>query len=163
MIWPFASKPTTQRPLENPKLKAALTAHEQEQSPQSHLRLLQELNLAKYLMAAIDDEVKFVHNPKTGLPTVDPDSTFKLLLSSAPNGEPLLALFTDYEELESWAKGKSSASWVATAQDTWVLASKFAVGVVVNPSGAGWVMGGESIQWLQENLGFFGTRIFLYK
>jgi hypothetical protein len=151
MIWPFASKPIKQQSLENTKLNAALSAHENEQSPQSHLRLLQELNLAKYLMAAIDDEVKFVHNPKTGLPTVDPASTFKLLLSGSPNGEPLLALFTDYEELESWAKGKSSASWVATAQDTWTLASKFAAGVIVNPAGASWVMGRESIEWLQKH------------
>lgn len=35
-------------------------------------------------MAAVDDEVKFIHNPKTGLPTVDPQSTFKLLLSGSP-------------------------------------------------------------------------------
>jgi hypothetical protein len=151
MIWPFASKLAKQKPLENPKLKAVLTAHEQEQSPQSHLRLLQELNLAQYLMAAIDDEVKFIHNPKTGRPTVDPDSTFKLLMSGSPNGEPLLTLFTDHEELDSWAKGKSSASWVATAQDAWTMASKLAAGVIVNPAGAGWVMGEESIQWLQKH------------
>lgn len=161
MIWPFTKKKTNEKvdthakesvtTISNSKLKAALNAHEQLQTPQSHLQLLQELNLARYLIASIDDEVKFINNSETNEPIIGQDSTFKFLLCSHPDGKPLLTLFTDYQELESWAKDKSNSSWVVSAQEAWGFSQKLSIGVIVNPSGAGWIMGQESITWLQKH------------
>jgi hypothetical protein len=137
--------------VENPRLKEAIVAHEAQRNPQSHLRLLQELNTARYLAAAQDDAVKFSVNQHTGLRTVDSDSRFKILMAAAPNGQPLLALFTDYAELHAWAQDKATASWSFAAQEAWAFALAVSAGVIVNPTSAAWVMGAEHIQWLQQH------------
>ena len=153
MIWSRKPKLSASNPshIENPRLKEALAVHEAQHSQQSHLRLLQELNTARYLAAAQDDAVKFSVNQKTGLRTVDPESRFKILMAAAPNGQPLLALFTDYAELHTWAKDKATASWLFAAQEAWAFAHAVSAGVIVNPTGAAWVMGAEHIQWLQQH------------
>ncbi len=155
MIWPFKSKPSSggadRAPVENPRLKEALAAHETQGNPKSHVRLLQELNTARYLAAAQDDAVKYVVDKSTGLRTIDPESRFKILMAAAPNGQPLLALFSDYAELNTWAKDKSTASWLFSAQEAWAFAQAISAGVIINPSGAGWVMGAEHIEWLQKH------------
>jgi type III secretion system (T3SS) SseB-like protein len=155
MIWPFKSKSSltdaNERPIENPRLRDALAAHEKYRSQQTHLRLLQELNAARYLAACQDDAVKYVTDQTTGSKTIDPESRFKILMASAPNGERLVALFTDYAELTAWAGGKAAASWSFRAQEAWSFAQSASAGVIVNPGGAAWVMGPEHIEWLQKH------------
>lgn len=137
--------------MENPRLKEALAAHEKQRSQQTHIRLLQELNTARYLASCQDDAVRYATDPATGSRTIDPESRFKILMASAPNGQPLLALFTDYAELSTWVNGKATASWSFRAQEAWAFAQSASVGVIVNPASAGWVMGTEHIEWLQKH------------
>ena len=95
--------------------------------------------------------MKYQTDGITGLRSIDPESRFKILMSGTPNGEPLLALFTDYAEMNAWAKGKSTASWSFSAQEAWAFAKSVSAGIIINPNSAGWVMGAESIEWLQKN------------
>ena len=154
MIWPFKSKETASNAAgagsDNNRLKQALQNHESQRTPQSHLVLLKQLNSAHYLAAAQDGAVKYQTDSTTGLRSIDPESRFKILLAGSPSGEPLLALFTDYAELETWSKGKATASWSFSAQEAWVFAKSVSVGIIVNPTSAGWVIGLETIEWLQK-------------
>ena len=155
MIWPFKHKSAESRvshaAVENQRLKNALSAHEAERSGPSHLRLLQELNTARYLAAAQDDGVKYVVDPSTGTRSIDPESRFKILLARAPDGQALLALFTDSAELKAWAKDKAPATWTFAAQEAWAFALAVSAGVIVNPSSTAWVMGAEHIEWLRKH------------
>jgi hypothetical protein len=150
-MWPFKQKDKIV-PTSNPSLKFALEQYKNYQTPENHLKLLAELNKARYLVPILDDEVKAQFNEEGRLLSIDPESKFKAVLTSNANGQPILPVFTDREEMKVWTELPVS-SFTMSAQELWSFseAGGYISEVVLNPAGICWVMGREHIDWLKEH------------
>jgi hypothetical protein len=150
-MWPFKRKDKIDS-TSNPSLKFALDQYKKSETPENHLKLLAELNKARYLVPILNDEVKVQFDEKGKLLSIDPESKFKAVLTSNASGQPILPVFTDREEMKAWTELPVS-SFTMSAQELWSFSEVggYISEVVLNPAGICWVMGREHIDWLIEH------------
>lgn len=131
-----ATKPPVdlRKPVENPKLVAALARLEKEQSKESRAELTQRLREAVYLIPILKDELKATEPDKDGKRIVTEDSKLSILAASDPEGHTILPIFTDWNAIKEWTK-RPVNTLVMAARDVWpfVLSHPEYAGAVLNP------------------------------
>ena len=139
------------KPVENPKLKKAISDYYQLQNSQTESQLVKELNQAIYIVAIITDEMKTSEVDKDGKTTIQKGSLIKFLLVYDSENNPLLPLFTDWDEIRKWTK-EDVGGMVMPASDAWDFVEKDGQykGVVINPGGKSWQMNIEQIQAVKK-------------
>ncbi len=133
--------------IENPRLKSALTAHLAAPSEPTLTAVVMELNRAFYLLPLHASETSGNLNLSEGSET-----EVNVMICRGEDGRTLLPLFTDLEELQAWTD-QPVTPLALPARDAWGFAdtANGYVGVVVNPSGDGFILEPQHLDWLKAN------------
>jgi len=123
------------KPVENPRLVAALVAFEKNQGDGTRQTLWRELKSAVYLIPVRADKLATTPPDKSGKMTVTEDSPISFFMSPDKAGNPFLPIFTDWQEIAKFTKEPVS-TLVMPADDLWgfVLNQKNFHGAVLNPA-----------------------------
>ena len=122
------------KPVENPRLVAALGAFEKNQGDDTRRTLWKELKSAVYLIPVRVDKLATTPSDKSGKMTVTEDSPISFFVSADKAGNPFLPIFTDWQEIAKFTKEPVNTI-VMPADDLWgfVLNQKSFHGAVLNP------------------------------
>jgi len=123
------------KPVENPRLVAALVAFEKNQGDETRQTLWKELKSAVYLIPVRADKLATTPPDKSGKMTVTEDSPISFFMSPDKAGNPFLPIFTDWQEIAKFTKEPVNTV-VMPADDLWgfVLNQKGFHGAVLNPA-----------------------------
>jgi len=123
------------KPVENPRLVAALVAFEKNQGDETRQTLWKELKSAVYLIPVRADKLATTPPDKSGKKTVTEDSPISFFMSPDKAGNPYLPIFTDWQEIVKFTKEPVS-TLVMPGDDLWafVLNHKSFHGAVLNPA-----------------------------
>ncbi|MCG8405817.1 MAG: SseB family protein [Phycisphaerales bacterium] len=141
-MWPFSKQPRNSitppvdldTPVTNPELVKAVDVFAVEQGPEQLEALLTALTQAVFLIATLMDEAKFAINKDQGSGTMEKGSRIKILEVEGPNGERVLPLFTDWDEIRKFTDQQVS-TLVMPASQAWSFALQNYGAAVVNPGG----------------------------
>lgn len=136
------------KPVENPRLVAALKRAADDDSDEAKDRLFREIQRANFLVAIYTDEMRFSPTPTPGHMIIQQGSRIKVLSLEA-GGENYLPLFTDWAAIRAYTDDKVN-TLVFPAADAWLFALKDKAyqGVVINPAGDALPMDREMLEYL---------------
>lgn len=123
------------KPVENPRLLAALAAFEKNQGNETRQTLWKELKSAVYLIPVRADKLATTPPDKSGKMAVTEDSPISFFISADTDGNPFLPVFSDWQEIAKFTKEPVNTI-VMPADDLWgfVLNQKNFHGAVLNPA-----------------------------
>ncbi|WP_158224657.1 SseB family protein [Agaribacterium haliotis] len=127
------SKPSLDKPIENPSLLAAMERVARDGSDEAKDALLLQLQQADFLAAIFPDELE-ISDGKNNESTIEKGSSFGVL-SSRSEGKHFLVLFTDWKALAAYTDKKVSG-WVLPSKQAWAFALQGETydGIVINPA-----------------------------
>lgn len=138
------------KPVENPKLVAAIDRLLSDSSNKAKDELLLELNRANFLAAIFTDEMHTSEPDKDGKTVIEKDSLIKVLNTSDADGNTYLPLFTDWKEIKKYID-KPVNTLILPASDAWDWALKMGDyhGIVINPGHNALPLNIEQIKYLK--------------
>jgi hypothetical protein len=123
------------RPIENPSLVEAIEAHAGGPDPRSLRALLEEILKSTLLMAIRTDRPQGDAGDATSMEKLEKGATIQILHVTNDQGLKLLALFSDWEQLNAFGQG-FDASVAAAKQALNFALSQGYDGLVINPGGS---------------------------
>jgi hypothetical protein len=162
MFWPFKKQKRattgmelfeTNKPVENPKLRAAMDAYLKSKNLSTETDLGLQLNSAIFLVVIISDEMHTTPVDLKGHTTITKGSLLKFPYCYSKENDPFLPVFTDWKEIRYWTDQNVSAI-VMPAKELWdfALGIENTFGVVINPGTQGWEMRKENLQALKSDI-----------
>lgn len=143
------------KPVENPRLVAAIERLLTDQSVQAKDALLVELNRANFLAVIFTDEMHSTPPDENGHVTIKEKSLIKVLSTTDSNGNVYLPLFTDWNAIGKYVGEKPEkpiSTLVLPAADawSWALAMGSYQGVVINPAHNALPLNRQQIEYLAK-------------
>ena len=140
------------KPVENPRLVAALDACADNATDEARAALCGELNRATYLAAVLTSQadVKTSESDR-GHVVFEKGRTIHILTAAGPDDKQMVLLFTDWSQIRSWTSQNVDAL-VMPAQEAWSVALMGDVhnGVIINPAGNSFTLSRAQLEALRE-------------
>lgn len=140
------------KPITNNELKKAIALNSRNNTKQSKAILVEELKKANFLVPIITDELYTEPVDEEGKTTVKKDSIIKIINTSTPDGKPVFAVFTDWDEIKAWTNQPVSTLVMPLSDVICMGLEQQYQGVVINPSGKFWYMDREILNNIKSDL-----------
>jgi hypothetical protein len=121
------------KPVENPRLVAAMHAFSQSRTPATQEMLTQALRTAIFLVPILTDEMHSTPSDDNGQMTIQAGSRIKIITCFDDAGGNHLALFTDWPSIRNWTDMHVSTLVMPASEAFEFALSDQHAGAVVNP------------------------------
>lgn len=136
------------KPIENPDLKNAFSEFSMNKSEQNLQLVIDGLLKANFIVLFQADQLKTIKDTNGSL-VIDKGSEIKFLNCFDNNKMPLLPVFTDWQEVDSWLKQRDNSiqSFIMSTFESfeWIHNDEIYTGIVINPGSTGWTMRKDQI------------------